>query len=79
MQLVIKTLTGKTISLFGEATDTIESLKTKIQEKEDIPIDQQRLILSGKELENDKTCSDYNLQREEYSIHLIVRVRAGVL
>ena len=76
MQIFVKTLTGRTVAIVVEEDDTILSVKTKLQEKDNVPVDEQRLIYGGHQLEDKRTLKFYNVGRDA-TIHLVLRLPGG--
>mgnify|MGYP002389361132 CR=1 FL=1 len=74
MQIFVKTLTGDTLTIEVDGDTTIEQTKMKIQDQNGVPPDLMRLIFAGKQLEDDRTLSSYNIQKED-TMHLVLQMR----
>ena len=76
MQIFVKTQNGKNMAIDVEPEDTVGKLKEKIQEKEEVPVDQQRLVYGGKQLDDEATLQSYDIKNES-TIHLVLRLKGG--
>ena len=76
MQIFVKTLSGKSITVDVDPRDSVEALKAKIADREGVPADQQRLVFGGKQLEDGRSLADYNVVKDS-NVFLVLRLRGG--
>ena len=74
MQIYIKTLTGRTVSLIVEEGETIKTVKVKLRDKDGVPVEEQRLVYNNQELEDSKTLQQYGIMREA-TLHVVINPR----
>lgn len=76
VQIFVRNLNGKSLAIMVSPSDTVESLKAKVEEREGLPASEQRLLYGGKQLEPGRILADYGVQKES-TLHLVLRLRGG--